>query len=261
MNTQNDNRLIKFEGTRNFRDLGGYKNADGRTVKKGLLFRSDSLVSLSDKDLEKFAGLGIKTILDFRSAKEIETSPNRLPEDSEIAQLALSITSNQMDNTVMIARLLSGDIEGLDTEEYMLNGYRNLRRCAPQYTKMFELIADSRRLPLLFHCAGGKDRTGRAAAYILHSLSVSKEIIYEDFLLTNTYLKDSIAASLKRFKETSKGRTPMELVDPLLGVKKYFLDTTYDCVDKEFGSLDNYLEQALGVNDEVRARLKNSLLE
>ena len=68
---------IKFEGANNFRELGGYRAADGRQVKYGLLYRGGNLDLLkSEADHARLASLGLREILDLRSAGESAAHPD-----------------------------------------------------------------------------------------------------------------------------------------------------------------------------------------
>ena len=55
-------RHLALEGAPNFRDLGGYETSDGRHVKWGEIYRSDNLAHLTDSDLAKVSGLGIRLV-------------------------------------------------------------------------------------------------------------------------------------------------------------------------------------------------------
>ena len=65
-------RALVFENVFNFRDLGGYRGADGRTVRWGRLFRADDLCRLDDADLARLGELGVRTVIDLRRPDEIE---------------------------------------------------------------------------------------------------------------------------------------------------------------------------------------------
>ena len=82
---------IELEGTHNTRDLGGYETQDGRTIRNGLLYRSDGLNNLSIKDCQKLRDLGIKRIVDFRSEMEKIKEPNIIPEGIEYIELPIEV--------------------------------------------------------------------------------------------------------------------------------------------------------------------------
>ena len=77
---QNEARVIDLEGQTNFRDIGGYKTEDGRTIKMGKVYRSGELPKLTDKDIETLESLHVNTLLNFLMKEEIEKrGRDRLP--------------------------------------------------------------------------------------------------------------------------------------------------------------------------------------
>lgn len=72
-------RSLHLEGAANFRDVGGYRTADGRWVKMGVLYRADALHKLTDADLAKLRRLGIRTDFDLRTPGERAKAPDRVP--------------------------------------------------------------------------------------------------------------------------------------------------------------------------------------
>ena len=71
---QHPNRL-ELAGARNLRDLGGYSTMDGRQIKKGMLYRTDHPKRVRKRDVEAVVALGVKTVYDLRSEKELERDP------------------------------------------------------------------------------------------------------------------------------------------------------------------------------------------
>ena len=86
-------RHVPLDGAANFRDLGGYATEDGRSVRWGMLYRSDHLGDLTDRDLDYLRGLGIRLVCDFRGDEEVESHPDRLPEDGSVRRINPSITN------------------------------------------------------------------------------------------------------------------------------------------------------------------------
>jgi protein-tyrosine phosphatase len=155
-------RHLALEGAPNFRDLGGYPTADGRSVKWGLFYRSDNLAHLTDADLEKVASLGIKLVCDFRSEPEKQAEPDRLPAVDPPAILALPIGAESFMVKDVRERIRSGDLEGLDLREMMLEGNRQFATSfAPQYAAMFERLSKPGTCPRW--CTARRARTARAS--------------------------------------------------------------------------------------------------
>ncbi|HJO25287.1 MAG: tyrosine-protein phosphatase [Myxococcota bacterium] len=253
-----EQRHVALDGAFNFRDLGGYPTRDGRSVRWGVLFRSDALAELSDADLAVLGELGLRLVCDFRSPEEKAEAPDRLPVDEppEVAELEIAIEGVNI--AELHERILSGDVEGID-----LIG-ANLQfalRFAPQYAAMFERITRPENLPALIHCTGGKDRAGFGAALILRTLGVPLEAVYEDFLLTNVYTAERIERALWVIRFTSVFRADTEKVRALLGVRRENLEAAFGAIDRRWGSFDAYRREALGLDDAQVESFRNLVLE
>lgn len=185
----NVERIINLRGAYNFRDLGGYAARDGRRIKWRTVFRSDDLNDLNMKDRALLAGMGLKTVVDFRDPIEQKGSPDRLPESVERyiaapveAGRVLCGVKNWGDNDNKSVGIM------LTAYQAMINDFQDAFR------QLFRLLEDAGNTPLLFHCVVGKDRTGLAAALFLASLGVDKETIWEDYLLSNECLEKKTVA-------------------------------------------------------------------
>ena len=160
-------RLIRVPGVPNLRDLGGWKTADGRRVRQGLLYRSANLCENAAECPGRpprtrmtpttchymTNALGIRTELDLRSPKECE-----------------GLFGSPLGPSVQRVEVSSGCYSQMDkpwAKEALLKALR--------------LIADERSLPLLFHCSGGRDRTGTFAFIVNGLLGVSPEDLARDW--------------------------------------------------------------------------------
>lgn len=248
-------RHLAFEGAPNFRDLGGYETSDGRHVKWGELYRSDNLAHLTDSDLAKVSGLGIRLVCDFRAAAEKESEPDRLPASDPPAVAALEIGAESFMVKDLRERIQSGDTDGLDLRAMMIEGNRLFAtKFAPQYAAMFERITKPENLPALVHCTAGKDRAGFASAMILSVLGVPRETVMEDFLLTNYYTAAATEKRLRVIRVFSLFRADTDALRPLFGVEPAYLEAAFEAIDKNYGDLDAYRRTALGLDDgEVEA--------
>ncbi len=247
-------RRTPLEGASNFRDLGGYQAADGRAVKWRHLYRSNSLAALTDTDLEQVAALGIRLICDLRREEESVEAPSRLPDVNAPAILQLPIGPQRKDSK-LYEYLWSGEATEAQLRDVMKGIYRDFAiKFAPQYAEFMGRVARADQLPLLFHCAAGKDRTGLAAAIILEALDVPRETILEDYALTNQYTKRNLIEKYPELKSP-------ELFHTMMAANPDYLLASYEAVDEAFGSFDRYLTDALGVTPKVRDELRLMLLE
>ena len=174
-------RHIELAGAHNLRDLGGYRIADGRVIRYGRLFRADGLANLTDDDLAVIDALGIRTVIDLRSATEL-TERGRFPlERHPVSFHHLSI----IDSTWMD----TGVPEFPDTADgaidFLVWAYHDmLATGADRFASAINVLASVGTMPAVFHCAAGKDRTGVLAALILGGLGVDEEVIAADYGLT-----------------------------------------------------------------------------
>ena len=245
-----ERRHLALEGAPNFRDLGGYATEDGRSVKWGLLFRSDNLHHLSDADLERFGELGIRLVCDFRGPEERAEEPDRLPAVNPPEVAELEVWDESFSAGSLREKIQSGDIEDMDLAGLLVRGNRLFAiRFADRYAAMFARITHPENLPALVHCTAGKDRAGFASALILRSLGVPLETIYDDFLLTNHYTAEKIERTILLARIFSLFRTDGEQLRPVLGVERRYLEAAFDAIDQEYQSFDRYRREALGLDD------------
>ena len=156
-------RKLPMDGADNFRDLGGYKTRDGRTVKWGLVYRADSLAELSDQDLEYLQRLGIKQIVDFRTPFEKEEDPDRLPPSVNYVERPIEVEGTAVKE--LFEKISGGDIDDLNAMELMENANRAFVTSQQHvYGPHLKSLLDDNNLPSVAHCTGGKDRAGFGAA-------------------------------------------------------------------------------------------------
>ena len=247
-------RAAFLEGASNFRDLGGYSAGNRQTVWRKL-FRSQGLAQLTDSDLETLSEIGIKTVIDFRSDSEVESAPSRLPEGVKIVRLPI-VASSPNDTVPSVMELMSrGELDSLQAIAYMEQANRGFAiESVPQYRDFFKTLLNPDAYPVVFHCAAGKDRTGFAAALVLSALGVDWNTIMDDYLLTNTYL---IPSSIGMQAPPQA----MPAMRQLQGVRESYLLAARNEIISNYGSIDNYLQQALGVGNTEKEQLKKYLLK
>ena len=243
--------------------MGGYTTTDGRTVKWGVLFRSDSLANLTDDDVEVLDGLGLAAVTDFRGDSERADAPDRLPEQSPaIAYRALSVTNPAVDVAELGRQVYAGEL----TEDELLalldrKGYVNNPEVAQMWGQWVESLARPGQLPHLFHCTAGKDRTGFAAALVLLVLGVPEKQVMQDFLLSNEYLSAGIEQGITKIQAHSDADIDPDIMRQVLGVSPQSLEGAIDAMVASYGSIDAFIEQGLGIDATTRARLQELLLE
>lgn len=245
-------RSLVLHGTTNFRDLGGYEAADGRVVRWRTLFRSDHLADLTAQDLQQLTQLGIKRAVDFRGVDERAAHGYHWP---QLEQHALTIEPTVVQRAFAMVHeghhLTPHETVGLMQDTYRGFVIDN----ADRFATLFRMLLE-RREPLVFHCTAGKDRTGWAAALILLALGVPREVVQEDYLLTNQLYRRPAALAARAAQSV-----PQEILDVLWRVQLPFLDSAFVLVEERFGTMDTYLAEALGVGPAERAQLAALYLE
>lgn len=256
--TRISERRVQLEGSVNFRDLGGYRAKDGRRIKWGQVFRSDNLGRLTDRDVFFLQKMGIRLVCDFRTPAEIKKLPDRYPPGEHGRSLQLPIRHGESDPANAFDRIKNNDIDWM-TEEYMIKGYiKNIENFAPLWAAFLNTLAEPSNRPLVFHCTGGKDRAGVAAALILLALDVPEETVIRDHGLSNLY----IAAVLARIYDQIRAMG----VDPD-GISAYFtapqnaIIAVLKHLKKAYGSAANYLINKAAVDEKLLIRLNEDLLE
>ncbi|MFW5901401.1 MAG: tyrosine-protein phosphatase [Thermodesulfobacteriota bacterium] len=251
-------RRVPMEGAANFRDLGGYRSAAGRRLQWGKVFRSDGLYRLKEKDLELFEQIGICQVFDFRTPSEAAAAPNRLPHTRPVGYLNLPVSRGEFDFMAAMKRIAKGDTDWL-TPDFMVSGYiHNLEAHAKKWGRVLRHVAGAGNAPTLFHCTGGKDRTGICAALILLALNVPEETVIRDHQLSNVY----IAALIPRIKEriAAYGIDP-DLLDPYLTAPEEAITAAIDHLRLHYGSACAYLREKAGVYPGELDQLRENLLE
>jgi protein-tyrosine phosphatase len=253
-------RLLPLEGGRNFRDLGGYRTADGHTVKWGMLFRSGSMVDLTAQDLGYLNKLGIRTICDYRDRNERKAEP--MP---WAAGTGPTIFADDYDG--MAVGLMPKDMGKITPETasaIMAKTYpMMLKTFAPQFKRMFGQLLEG-NAPLAFNCSAGKDRTGVSSALLLTALGVPRETVIQDYLLTNQYLPAALAKA-KTGPSDATGKAFMSLPPAVqaafMKADRTYIEAAFKALDAHRGGAMGYLKDELGLDKPQIAKLRALYLD
>ena len=254
-----DHRLVALEGTLNFRDIGGYPTRFGRDVRRHRVYRSDSLAAIGDTGWEHLTELGIREIFDLRHEAERRTAPYEAPEGMTATNLAIGPKEVQVEAADVFELLKSGGPDDFGVD-YMIELYgRMFADHAVVFGHLLTHLADPDRLPAVFHCTAGKDRTGIAAALVLSVLGVDRGTVLRDYELSNEY-RSKKRIEVLRPRLEAEG-IDVERVRPYLSAPRPALEAALTAVDAEHGDVDGFLIERAGVSEGILDGLREVLLE
>lgn len=267
-------QALLVTGIENARQLGGYETADGRHVKRDVLLRT---ARLSDAPQEELAALKdiyhLGVVVDFRTLAEREGAPD--PEIDGVDNIVLDVLDESSRTGAGAA--IAGIYENSSAEpaEVMLNVIRSGCVSERMYADMaFDpaaekgfrdffriLLENGGQKAVLWHCSGGKDRTGAAAVLLLLALGVNRETVLKDFELTNEFLREKIAYMESRAAELTDDPEEIAWVKDLTGVNRKYMEELLDTLEEKYGSQERYLTEGLGLDRTELEQLREMYLE
>ena len=262
-------KKMQLKKLSNTRDLGGLPTADGRKIKHGKLFRSGKLYKLPQTTVDAFKKLGVTTVVDLRIFTEIEEHPDTLWKGVKYVHLPLLCTATpgitrekSMKHTMVVEskRIKSEFGTG---ENYMVQMYRSilLSEEPQQHLKTLLRLVIENDGALLWHCSSGKDRAGIVSMLIESLLGVSEEVILADYMASRHFLRGKFLRNKLGLVIAPCSVRLKKLLKAMMDVKPQFLSGAMNAVKEQYGSIENYCKQVLGVTDEDIETLKSKYLE
>lgn len=260
---------IQLQSLPNTRDLGALVTEDGRHILPRRLLRSGSLyhISLTDQDMltEEYR---LTEVIDLRTKQEILEKPDTVMEGVTYHEIpiideeTLGISQEGLSRSANLLKLMQN--RNMMPEEFIESQYRNFvtdQYSVKQYARFMDILLHHEEGAILWHCSAGKDRVGVGTALLLSALGVPREVIREDFLKTNLYLEEEMQ-HMVRYLETKTivDSKVMDKIRILYKVKGEYLDTVFETIDQEFGSIDYFMKKALYLNPRAVDTLKNKYL-
>ncbi len=237
-----------LRGASNFRDIGGYATAQGSVV-TGRIFRSDQIADLDAPDLGYLQQLGISHALDFRGSFELQRSPYHY---DFIQREQLSIEPTIVQDLGSIMQAERGQLTAQQASQVMQKTYIEfVQHHSAQFARVFDQLLNTDQA-LLMHCTAGKDRTGFAVALVHSALGVAPDDIMHDYMLSLDYFQ-------RPDLEDNRGLSE-EVLDVVWGVQPEFLQAAFTQATQQYGSVQNYLQQALGLDENRQAALRERYL-
>jgi protein-tyrosine phosphatase len=242
-----------LSGAWNFRDLGGLRTDDGRSVKPGIVFRSSELCALDLSGQRVLLELGVTDVVDLRGSNEVAyNGPDALPDCVTLHSMPVHDRGNEVSAPHEQPRKLTPEIAEAALE-HAYTRFPLLEGGQIALAHAIRLVADSRGA-VLIHCAAGKDRAGWITAAVLRAAGVSDADILSDYLRSNAGIAPLRAIVVARNGDLT------QVSDKVLGVDEDFIRAAWNIVDVEYGGFDNYLDK-IGIDAEVLARLRARLLD
>lgn len=259
-------RLVALHDGCNFRDIGGYPTQTGSAVRWGRVYRAGVLSYFKDRDHDTLHDLDVRAICDLRRAEERQREPSAWPPGANQQRPTHLHWDDGIDPPMIRGFAAQRPYTAAGMFDSMIDLYRALPQwMAGRMRGMFDCIATG-SLPLVVHCAAGKDRTGVAIAVLLRALDVSQETVIEDYLLTND--AGDFEQFLRARHDTQLGLT--DINHPLLSMPEDirrvlfmahadFLQAAFESIDA-LGGLDAYLEKTLGISAAQRTAVIRELV-
>lgn len=246
MSTGNTSHFIPLQGCFNFRDLGGYRTREGRTVRSGVLFRADALHFMTPEDMAFVqTSLGLSTVVDLRNPDEADAAGRWPGDGSSVSYRSIPFLED---------RDISHPGEGVDPVVRLTEIYTwIIANAGERVARALNLLAESETLPAVVHCTAGKDRTGVLSAIVLGLLGVDDEQIMADYCLTNQVI--GVLGERLRQRPGNEGR-PLYLFE----AQPRAMERALSDINNGWGGPEGFV-LAHGVGPETIQRLRDALLE
>lgn len=268
-------RVLHFDGIENARELGGLVMQDGRTIRTGKLVRSGELSNASDADVSLLKSrFDLSDVYDFRFERERSSKPDREIDGvtntwlSTLPQAFVDAFSSGRADTAVVQS--AGLLETVASYAFNPKAQELADRLYPaivmdptsqkRYGEFLQGVLDAEG-GVLWHCSQGKDRCGLGSAFVLAALGADRKTIVEDFSLSNVSYAPAVEALSARITQMGGGEKELAFIRAMVGVSVENFESTLDLIDARYGSLNAYLEKALGFSAEEQAALQSKFLE
>lgn len=267
---------IELEGMPNTRDLGGMPARDGRRIRHGRLLRSgDLFATTAEGERVLKEEYHLKKVIDMRTSEERKQRPDRSIEGVTYLDLpileekTLGITrEKETDRNVIdqvITGMLCGNVSAKEAaENYMRRMYAGFVQnefARKQYRRFFEELSEDAGGSILWHCTAGKDRAGLATVLLLWALGADRELIMQDYLKVNEYARPVVELQGRLAMERTQSAEAKIVVEKLFSVEPSYLEAVYAQINRDFGSMDAFLEQEMGLDAKNIRKLEELYLE
>lgn len=260
-------RSLHLTGAPNTRDLGGLQTRDGRTVRSGRILRSGKLEFLTEADCEILKSVPLRTVVDFRTAREMREMPDVVipgveyvscPILEEMSGITRETAADEIPPYYRAAMAAGYEAENRMTHLYLplVEGEYSLTH----YQQFLDLVLHHENGALLYHCTAGKDRVGVATMLILTALGIDRETILEDYLLTNQYTAQELEEAVRRGKQYSDDPSLEYAIRAFDSARERYLRRAWQSIDERYGSVETFMTERLDFGEEKQAALREKYL-
>ena len=254
-----EERTIVFEGINNCRDLGGLKNSEGMTIRRGCLIRSAHLGNASGNDIEKLQGMHLQTVVDLRTIAETHEKPDRYPEETVYHNNYIfpehkdGISHEEDSRPLDLSKINLGN-----TYAFMMKD----EQCCRHFGNALKIImnTDFDKGCVLWHCTEGKDRCGLVSAFLLTVLGVDEKVIREDYLLTNVVNGPKAEMLYRTYKDMGRSEDDCQGIRNVILAKEEYFDAAMQRIREKFETMENFLISGLHLEPEQMKRFREKML-
>ena len=268
-------RAIAFDGIENARDMGTLVMQDGRTIRSGMLLRSGALNKATDADAALLKDhYRLTDVFDFRYGAEADAAPDRTIDGVSYTHLSTlpqklieGFSAGQSSATPAAGKDLAAQLAKFALSSKAQTMAQQLYPAIVQDTLAQRYYGRFLRGVLraeggvLWHCSQGKDRAGWASAFVLAALGASRQVIVQDFDLSNQSYARQVEALTAKVRAEGGDESAVGFIRAIIGVSRENFESTLDLIDRQYGSLADYLERQLGFTREEQQQLRAKYLE
>lgn len=245
-------RTVNVPGVQNFRDLGGYPvYAQHKRIRWGMLYRSARIDLSQPATRDKLNHLGIRTVIDLRTPSESPLPAGTLPGQPRVVHIPIPVDCltdilADIDQQRIQPDTIGRIVERINRHIVAAN--------APAFRQMFDILLDKENYPAVIQCSTGKGRTGIASALVLSALGVNDDDIMTDYRLSRFNIPTAISYVYELPVRSQ------EALITLFSARENFLNAAKDEIERTYGSVDEYLTKAVGLQKDEQRQLQEILL-
>lgn len=254
---------IQTDSLMNTRDLGGMPTQDGRHIKPGRLIRAAMLSEGSAEDLKTLTDRhNLRTIVDLRGDAEISTSPDPVIEGVRYIKNPIldsqTLGISHEDDIGTVAKKMP---EGYSHMVHVYEMFVHNDRALSRFKQFIGYVLQQKEGAILWHCTAGKDRTGIAAMILETALGVSQDLIMEDYLYTNVCSKAIVDMVMADILIKTDDEKVIASAREMMMAREEYIQAFITGMVLQSGSIDAFLKERLGLDEETKAQLQDMYLE